>query len=193
VQSKDFFEIFLTQLNAEDLSAHFQRRLKESQDLANVRNGVSTATTANFTLAQEAAIGRALSNRKQRAKHEMLVVEDQGFSRLLLVGILEKNFKCHSASNASQAINLFANHAPDIVFLDVELPDVSGHELARLFKEFDRNSFIVMVTANSNVRDVELAKQNRVQGFIIKPFSKQKIQSVIESYLKTLNKTKDTL
>jgi CheY-like chemotaxis protein len=182
IDTDNFFELFSTKDNPDQLHHHFHTRLKASQQMAYLRASQSTATSAKFTLAQEATLARSLITKTKRVNPEILVIEDQTFSRLLLVSILEKTYKCHAASNATEAIAVFANTAPNIVFIDVELPDISGHELTRLFKTFDRNIYIVMVTANNNIKDVELAKKNHIQGFIIKPFNKQRIFKVIDNY-----------
>lgn len=112
----------------------------------------------------------------------ILIVEDQPFSRNLIEGMLMRHYACYSASNVKQAIALYAEHIPCIVFLDIELPDGNGHELAALIKKADPDSFIVMVTANSYQQDVTKAVENKTQGFVVKPYSRQKIMTYIEKY-----------
>jgi two-component system, chemotaxis family, chemotaxis protein CheY len=115
----------------------------------------------------------------------ILIVEDQDFSRKLMYDLLARQFTytCHVAKNAVEAIELYASHAPDIVFLDIGLPDHSGHDIATLIKNHDPKSYIIMVTANIFIKDVETAKKNKIQGYIAKPFSKNKIQSAIDAYV----------
>ncbi|MEK6746058.1 MAG: response regulator [Pseudomonadota bacterium] len=113
----------------------------------------------------------------------ILIVEDQTFSRNLIEGMLMRNYTCYSAANVKQAISLYAEHIPCIVFLDIELPDGNGHEFASLIKKHDPDSFIVMVTANSYEQDVARAVENKAQGFVIKPYSRQKIMLSIEKYV----------
>lgn len=115
----------------------------------------------------------------------ILIVEDQDFSRKILHDLLarQENYSCHAAKNALEAIELYSTHAPDIVLLDIQLPDYSGHELASILKQADPRSYIVHVTANKFIKDVEAAKKNNVQGFITKPYSKKNIQNVISNYI----------
>lgn len=112
----------------------------------------------------------------------ILIVEDQPFSRNLIEGMLMRHYACYSASNVKQAISLYGEHIPCIVFLDIELPDGNGHDLAALIKKTDPDSFIVMVTANSYQSDVTRAVENKTQGFVVKPYSRQKIMTYIEKY-----------
>ncbi len=113
----------------------------------------------------------------------ILIVEDQNFSRSLMEGMLIRNYTCYSASNVEQALELYAEHIPCMVFLDIELPDGNGHEFAALVKEYDPDSFIVMVTANNYEKDVSLAIKNKAQGFVVKPYSRQKIMVCIDKYI----------
>jgi two-component system chemotaxis response regulator CheY len=121
--------------------------------------------------------------RKQRKQLEILVVEDQPFSSKLLIGLLEKICKAYPALNAQTALDLYLSHAPDIVFLDVELMGVNGHELATTIRQLDADAYIIMVTANNYVEDVNRAKENGAKGFIAKPYSKQKILEGVEKYI----------
>lgn len=132
---------------------------------------------------QIAYIQRWSVERRTLAVPNILVVEDQTFSRSLLEGMLKKSYDCHSAANAEQAIELYAEHVPCITFLDIELPDMSGHDLAAFIKKYDPSSFIVMVTANNYQKDVARSRDNNVQGFIAKPFSRQKVMAYIDKYI----------
>ncbi len=120
----------------------------------------------------------------------ILIVEDQDFSRKLLHDLLARQltYTCHAAKNATEAIELYATFAHDIVFLDIILPDYTGHEIATLIKSHDPSSYVIMVTSNNFVKDVEVAKRNNVQGYITKPYNKNKIQAAIDSYIASQTK-----
>ncbi len=145
----------------------------------------------SLTDEQIAYIKRWSVERHTLAAPSILVVEDQSFSRSLLEGMLKKNYDCHSAANAEQAIELYAEHVPCITFLDIELPDMNGHDLAAFIKKYDPGSFIVMVTANNYEKDVTRSRNNNVQGFIAKPFSRQKVMSYIDKYIFERKQKKD--
>jgi two-component system chemotaxis response regulator CheY len=124
----------------------------------------------------------ARATRTKRQKPRVLVVEDQLFSRKLLLQVLSHDYQVDAAPDARTGILLYLENAPDIVFLDIELTDESGHSLARAIKTLDPDSYIIMVTANNSVEDVALAKSNKVDGFIVKPYSKSKIFEAIEKF-----------
>lgn len=121
--------------------------------------------------------------RKDRSRLEILIVEDQPFSSKLMVALLARISRAIPALNAQTALELYLAHAPDIVFLDVEMPDTNGHELATSIRQLDEDAYIVMVTGNNYVEDVNRAKTNGAKGFIAKPYSKKKILEFVEKYI----------
>lgn len=133
---------------------------------------------------QLAALRTALTLRKSRRQPEILVVEDQAFSKKLLVDLLGRTYKTRAAADASQALETYCLYAPDLVFLDIELPDANGHALAEALRRIDPHAYIVMVTANNYAQDVLRAKSEGVRGFIAKPYNKQKIEESLDIFLR---------
>lgn len=170
------------------------------QQHSNPENGSEWIETADieqaaviaFNPEQLESLKVAVRERASRAGLEhlginVLIVEDQEFSRQLIRSVFTRqqyDFIFHVAKTASEAIHKYAEIAPDVVYLDIELPDGNGHELAALFTQHDPDTFIYMVTANNYPKDVETAISNKVKGFVAKPFSKQKIMQAIDSYFK---------
>lgn len=195
VPDDEVFRFYDTMVQAEELQILMRDKIDRLPEAPVVEPNAATAhpkpdlevavarPKPSYTLDQLQILSKALRARKRRRNIEILVVEDQDFSRKMLTGLLEKNWTCHAAKNGAEALQLYATHAPNICFLDVELPDANGHELAELFTANDPEKFIVMVTANHYVHDVVTAKQNRVDGFIVKPYNKQKIFHAVESHM----------
>lgn len=78
---------------------------------------------------------------------------------------------------------MYIERTPNIVFLDINLPDGNGHDLAHKIKQQNPAAYIVMATASHDVDDKIIAAQTRVDGFITKPFDKKQITNYIEQYL----------
>lgn len=125
----------------------------------------------------------AINMRKSREKLRILVVEDQLFSRKILEELLHHTYFVDTAASSQEGMRLFLEQAPDIVLLDIELADESGHTLARFIKGLDPTAFIVMVTGNNSAEDVKQAVNNKVDGFIVKPYNKSKIFDCLEKFL----------
>jgi two-component system chemotaxis response regulator CheY len=194
----DFFQYYDCHVHGEELRIECRKKLhhygeKEGAAAQNVSKGRGGENpeikkiTATFSPAQLRAVMRQIPLRKQRESPEILIVEDQAFSRKLMLSVLDA-YSCEVAENGQEAMRKYVHHAPDIVFLDIELPDLDGHALANLFKNTDPETYIVMITGNHYAKDVEAAKANKVQGFIIKPYNKQKLLGSVEGYFKWINK-----
>lgn len=139
--------------------------------------------TLDLTPEQIALFKTMEKTRGIRKKLEILVVEDQIFSNRLLAGLLRKIGETHMAFDALDGLELYLAHAPDIVFLDVEMPGINGHDLAAAIHQLDKDAYIVMVTANNYIEDVTRAKKNGAKGFVIKPYSKLKILENVEKFI----------
>lgn len=185
-KSESLFAIYDTHVHGEDLRLIFRDKLhkRQKEDDAHTKPAEpeKKAWKPEFTEDQKFMLKKTIFSRAARSGIKILIVEDQRFSRKLLTGLLERTYYCFEAENAEQAVRLYAEHAPNIVFLDIELPDASGHELAALFKKYDLGCYAIMVTGNNYAKDVAMAKENKVQGFIVKPYQKQRILGVIEAY-----------
>lgn len=157
----------------------------KSKEPTAISQSASTQPVATLDASPEQiALFRAAAKVRKSRKHlEILVVEDQPFSSKLLVGLLAKIGKATPALNAQTALELYLAQAPDIIFLDVEMPGVSGHDLAAAIRQLDSDAYIIMVTANNYIEDVNRAKKNGAKGFVAKPYNKQKILEGVEKYI----------
>lgn len=178
-----FFQYFDCIAHGEELRILCKRKLAALAPERVVQTPViEKAKELNFTPQQNSLFAGSVKQRAERTKPEILIVEDQAFSRTLLMGILAKEYNCHTANNAMAALAQYASTAPDIILLDIELPDANGHIIAQFIRHIDKEVWIIMVTANNYSEDVLKAKQNNVQGFVIKPYNKQKILEIMDKY-----------
>jgi len=122
---------------------------------------------------------QALYQRRMRSRIGILVVEDQPFNLQLVVQIIGRGFDIFTATDGATALKVYETQAPDVVFLDIDLPDIDGFQILKTVTEIDPAAFIVMLTASHKRQDVEYAMQNNAQGYIVKPFTKQKINQYV--------------
>ena len=130
-----------------------------------------------------AQFGQNVALRRLRHAKQVLLVEDQLLSRRMMQQFLSRFTVVSEAINVRSGLEHYLRHAPDIVFLDIDLPDDTGHTLARIIKSIDPEAYVVMVTGNHTAEDVAAARSNNIEGYIIKPFSKQKIMNSLVKYL----------
>lgn len=137
-----------------------------------------------FSESQKAAFYVAVRKRGSRQKLTTVVVDDDAFSRKLLYGMLAQTYDAFAAADGQSALELYASKAPDLVFLDIMLSDANGHDLAARIRGLDPKAHIVMVSGNAFAEEVLRAKENGAKGFVAKPYNRQKIDSVIDVFIK---------
>ena len=113
-----------------------------------------------------------------------LIVDDVSAVReflkqsLFQMGVTE----IYEAPNGESALAKFSEHFPDVVFLDIELPDADGNSILKQIKARKSDAFVVMISAHSSVENVKEAVSSGASGFIVKPFSPQKITNILNKY-----------
>lgn len=113
----------------------------------------------------------------------LLFVEDEPTIRQLLNNLLAASGHSLSfAANGEEAVQAYVRKPPHIVFLDINLPDVSGLELLELIGRHDPWAHAVMLTSSAAQEQVKTAVQQGVRGYIVKPFSRQKLTECIDRY-----------
>ncbi len=122
------------------------------------------------------------SRKKNRTNPEILIIEDDMFSRKLVSNALKKDFRVSQAASGNEGLNSYLVHAPNIVFLDIEMPGINGHEVLKRIMSFDPSSFIVMLSGNGNKDNVMEAMSKGAKGFVAKPFTKEKLYDYINKF-----------
>lgn len=111
----------------------------------------------------------------------ILIVDDSPIVLKILKKTLEgNNFEvCGMAQNGKEAVESFKELHPDLVFMDVTMPELDGVEAARIIFESKKDANIIMLTAMGDEEILERAKQVGITQFINKPFNDYKIVSAI--------------
>jgi two-component system, chemotaxis family, chemotaxis protein CheY len=118
-------------------------------------------------------------------KVRIMLVDDDSLSRGYLRTALS-NISANvvaELSRGNDAVEHFAKCNPDVVFLDINLPDMDGHQVLAKLLLLQPDAFVVMVSAHNSFDNVKNALDNGAKGFIVKPFSTQKIIATIDRYL----------
>jgi two-component system chemotaxis response regulator CheY len=87
--------------------------------------------------------------------------------------------KVAEASTGQQALQAVSTEHPDVIFLDIELPDSNGHDLLSHIKAMEPKCHVVIMSAHNSVENLKRSVQGGASGFMAKPFTPQKIQATI--------------
>ncbi|WP_395653512.1 response regulator transcription factor [Phycicoccus elongatus] len=115
----------------------------------------------------------------------LLVVEDEPNIRELLATSLRfAGFEVHTASNGTEAIRLAGSLEPDLVVLDVMLPDLDGFAVTRRIRESGKHIPIVFVTARDSLDDKIKGLTVGGDDYVTKPFSLDEVVARIRAVLR---------
>lgn len=118
--------------------------------------------------------------RKLRDEPVLMIIEDDPFSRRLVENVLQKRYNLIGLSSAEDALSTYARVCPDLLFLDINLPDVTGHELLEKIIALDPKAYVVMLSGNADKYNIMQALHHGATGFVAKPFSREKLFQYIE-------------
>jgi len=120
-------------------------------------------------------------------KTEILVIDDEPQIRKLLEIILEsKDYKPRLAATAKEGIMLAANHPPDLIILDLGLPDKNGHEVLKDLRTWYQKAIIIL-TVQENEEDIVTALDHGATDYLTKPFRPGELLARIRSSLRRNN------
>lgn len=121
---------------------------------------------------------------KIEAMHHLLLVDDDPLLRRSLTFQLEKaDFQVTAVGTAAEALNAVTTHPPDLVLLDIGLPDLDGMALLNRFRETTTIP-VIFVTARVAELDEVLGLEMGADDYITKPFTSEKLLARIRSVLR---------
>lgn len=117
-------------------------------------------------------------------KPEILIIDDEPQIRKLLEINLESNdYKVLHASTGKEGILMAANHPPDLILLDLGLPDKSGHEILKELRIW-YNKAIIMLSVQNSETDIVTALDNGATDYLTKPFRTAELLARIRSAIR---------
>ena len=118
--------------------------------------------------------------RTKRTSPEMMIIEDDAFTCRLVKNVLQNNYHLTSLNTADYALEMYADIAPNAIFLDINLPNISGHELLEKIIAIDPQAYVVMLSGNSDRDNIMQAMNKGAKGFVAKPFTREKLFQYID-------------
>jgi two-component system cell cycle response regulator DivK len=116
----------------------------------------------------------------------VLVVEDNELNMKLFHDLLEASgYNILQTRNGLEAIDIAREYRPDLILMDIQLPEVSGLEVTKWIKEDDdlRSIPVIAVTAFAMKGDEERIRQGGCEAYLSKPISVATFLSTVKSYL----------
>lgn len=115
---------------------------------------------------------------------EILVIDDESQIRKLLEIILQNNdYQVRLACNAREGLMMAINHPPDLIILDLGLPDDTGHNVLKRLREWYTRPVIIL-SVQSDESDIVRALDNGANDYLIKPFRTGELVARIRSAIR---------
>lgn len=117
-------------------------------------------------------------------KKSILICEDdEGIVDVVTIVLEESGYHVESIMRGNEILKQIEKHKPDLILLDIWMPEMTGEEVANLLhsKTETKDIPIIMVSAN---KDLEIiAQKSRANGFLPKPFDIDTLTSMVEKYI----------
>jgi two-component system, chemotaxis family, chemotaxis protein CheY len=117
--------------------------------------------------------------------NRILVVDDAAFMRMMIKDILTKNgFEVvGEGADGAQAFEKYQELKPDLVTLDITMPEVDGIEALKMIRNFDASARVIMCSAMGQQAMVIDAIQAGAKDFIVKPFQADRVLEAVRKAL----------
>ena len=112
----------------------------------------------------------------------ILICDDAAFMRMMIKDILTKNGYnvAGEAENGLKAVEKFKEVNPDLVLMDITMPEMDGIQALKKIKETDPNASIIMCSAMGQQAMVIEAIQSGAKDFIVKPFQAERVLEAVK-------------
>ncbi len=112
---------------------------------------------------------------------KIMIVDDAAFMRLAIKNVLTKHgfTVIADAKNGQEAVDKYQEFKPDVVTMDITMPDMTGIEALRQIRAFDPGAKVVMISAMGQESMVKEAILSGAKSFIVKPYKEEHITQTL--------------
>ena len=120
---------------------------------------------------------------EKNGRHKkILVAEDVDSNYLLLKTLIGKEYSLHWAQNGQEAVDMFKTLSPDLILMDIKMPEMDGLEATTIIRRQSKNIPIIALTAFAFESDKEAAFKAGCNDFLSKPFSSTALMNLLKKY-----------
>ena len=135
-----------------------------------------TTTTANVRTIR-------VSERPVNTMKTILVAEDEDSNFDLVKAVLQKRYRLLRAHNGIEAVNLNEDEHPDLILMDIRMPEMNGLDATRIIKEVSHNTPVVALSAYAFEENIREARLAGFDEFMSKPFRVENLIEMVRKYI----------
>jgi diguanylate cyclase (GGDEF)-like protein len=124
---------------------------------------------------------------------KILIVDDSPFFRGQLKLTLSKEYEVLEAGTGAEGLDLVKREKPDLVLLDIVLPDYSGFEICRILRESESNNLmpIIMITSQDSQEDILVGLELGADDYVKKPFNERELLARIRNIFRRIDRNRN--
>jgi CheY-like chemotaxis protein/nitrogen-specific signal transduction histidine kinase len=142
------------------------------------------ATSTRTTTSQQMIRTLRVSNRpEEKSMKTVLVAEDEESNYELVRIVLQKRYHLLHARNGIEAVTMNEEDHPDLILMDIRMPEMNGLDATRIIKEVNHNTPIIALSAYAFEENIREAKAAGCDDFMAKPFRVEDLIETIQRYI----------
>lgn len=108
-------------------------------------------------------------------KKMIAAVDDSGIVLKRLMKVLSENYDLHAFSVGKRALAFMKDRTPDLIILDIDMPEINGYEMLKMIKEREhlQNVLVIFLTANGDRNSVIKAVAGGANDYVVKPIDEE--------------------
>ncbi len=116
---------------------------------------------------------------------KILICDDSILARSQMKDLLDSigEFEAFEAKNGEEAVSVYKEQKPDLVFLDIVMPVMNGIDVVKEIIEFDKEAKIVMASSLGNNKNLKAALESGAIDFIQKPVDEDRLREILDKNL----------
>ncbi len=119
--------------------------------------------------------------RGKNKSNVIMIADDDLFVRKVLRTAIQDLSSVVEAKDGSEVSKIYTDNMPDMIFLDIHLPNVSGLDLIPKILAADDKAHIIMLSADSSQDNVQVALKRGAKGFLTKPFELRRVLQIMQT------------
>lgn len=116
---------------------------------------------------------------------KVLIVDDtKNIREMLKTFLVMEGYKVFEATNGEEALNIVTTNKISLVFTDIKMPGMSGTELLKSIKKYDKNITVIVMTAFGTIKNAVECTKFGASTYLQKPFTAKRVKVVLDDVLK---------
>ena len=142
--------------------------------------GIATSNRSNPTNMRTLRVDGNIDERNMKT---VLVAEDEESNYELVRIVLQKRYRLLRAHNGIEAVTMNEEEKPDLILMDIRMPEMDGLDATRIIKEVDQSTPVIALSAYAFEENIREAKEAGCDAFMAKPFRVEDLIEIIKKHI----------